>query len=679
MSTRQLRNHNKWPVGLERVATPPNVNGANGSIDSVTRFGYGTGIGPGSAGSVSTANANAISHGHGHGHRLSVNIRAENDKVYDGGDEGQGGHYDSESGLDDVELEGENETDVDGNANANGNGITGENTGENSGTGSSSGAASHSVTGREVSNPIAIPGTISGSGADSGSVPGLGPVAGPVTGPAAGSSVTTDNGQGQGHYQDHPHHRHPLTVATAMAAIHSGGKPIPTSVASECADNRVIKNGWLHKRGKRKNWARRWFVLRDHQLSYYKDEREYKAESIISTADIMSAAMLPEHKKPNHFAVFTSNHNLHLQADNGADAQEWVDIIKQTANEACESGLSSSFKRLGYLSQRDQLDGPLEEEEQQLPLDMPVPQSAVSNGMPDYQQYPKPGSPGPGYTDYSGTEGFSSCASDSGYPKDTPISPMLSSSAQHNYFSVPTNYQQHQPQSLESQLQQQPQSQPQQPLKPQQSQSQQTQQSQQPRQPQSQSQQVQASTSPTVPSSQPQDPQAQTEEFRHPSHSHSHPQPVPVQPHSHAHVHTHSHSLPHPSLETRESYARYVPPLVSPSELLATVGVGDPLDKEHIIKRGYLLRLKRRYAQWRRQWVVLTNRRIVFYKSDDLKGGPIKVVLVENIVDVVDIDPLSKSKKYCMQIITPEKRLRFCAEDEEDLTSWLASLKSVLR
>lgn len=37
-----------------------------------------------------------------------------------------------------------------------------------------------------------------------------------------------------------------------------------------------------------------------------------------------------------------------------------------------------------------------------------------------------------------------------------------------------------------------------------------------------------------------------------------------------------------------------------------------------------------------------------------------------------------KSKQYCMQIITPEKRLQFSTSSEEDLTRWIAAIKSAI-
>ncbi len=51
---------------------------------------------------------------------------------------------------------------------------------------------------------------------------------------------------------------------------------------------------------------------------------------------------------------------------------------------------------------------------------------------------------------------------------------------------------------------------------------------------------------------------------------------------------------------------------------------------------------------------------------------------MSQIVNTAEIDPVSKSKKFCLQIIAEETTYRFCAPDEEAVSKWLGSLKSVL-
>ncbi|GMM34056.1 hypothetical protein DASC09_013810 [Saccharomycopsis crataegensis] len=126
--------------------------------------------------------------------------------------------------------------------------------------------------------------------------------------------------------------------------------------------------------------------------------------------------------------------------------------------------------------------------------------------------------------------------------------------------------------------------------------------------------------------------------------------------------------------------------------------------KEHIIQKGYLLRLQN-LNQWKKFFIVLTNRSLIFYKihnySDtknidyetligelgekvDIKKSkkirvlPAKIIGLENLVDVVELDPLSRSKQNCLLIITPKKRYRFCTKTEMELVNWLIIFKSFL-
>lgn len=104
----------------------------------------------------------------------------------------------------------------------------------------------------------------------------------------------------------------------------------------------------------------------------------------------------------------------------------------------------------------------------------------------------------------------------------------------------------------------------------------------------------------------------------------------------------------------------------------------DDNDDEHVIEQGYLLRLRKRYNQWRRFFLILTNENLYFYKREDMFDRTYKIIPVTDIIDVIELDPLLRSKVWCMLIITPLKRLRFCAESEEDMIKWLTVLKMVI-
>ena len=127
-------------------------------------------------------------------------------------------------------------------------------------------------------------------------------------------------------------------------------------------------------------------------------------------------------------------------------------------------------------------------------------------------------------------------------------------------------------------------------------------------------------------------------------------------------------------------------------------------DDERVIWHGYLLVLRSKggVRKWKRHWVVLRQKNLAFYKTEEVSNltpkekppsiHPIPtntrkipqeyaahlIIPLSNIISAVEIDPVSKSKVHCMQIIAEEKSYRLCAPSEEALTRWLGALKTHL-
>ena len=117
---------------------------------------------------------------------------------------------------------------------------------------------------------------------------------------------------------------------------------------------------------------------------------------------------------------------------------------------------------------------------------------------------------------------------------------------------------------------------------------------------------------------------------------------------------------------------------------------------ERVIWHGHLFCLKSKggVRQWKRLWVVLRPKNLAFYKNDEVLCHQVHVVFwhssplqeyaanlilpLSNIINAVEIDPISRSKRHCMQIIAEEKSYRFCALSEDGLAEWLGALKSQL-
>ena len=102
-------------------------------------------------------------------------------------------------------------------------------------------------------------------------------------------------------------------------------------------------------------------------------------------------------------------------------------------------------------------------------------------------------------------------------------------------------------------------------------------------------------------------------------------------------------------------------------------------DEERVVYHGwiYLLKSKSGVRQWKKVWLVLRPKQMALYKNEE-EYTALLVLPFANIIDAVEIDPISKSKRFCMQVITEERNYRFCAVDEESLARCLGGLKSLL-
>lgn len=102
-------------------------------------------------------------------------------------------------------------------------------------------------------------------------------------------------------------------------------------------------------------------------------------------------------------------------------------------------------------------------------------------------------------------------------------------------------------------------------------------------------------------------------------------------------------------------------------------------DPDRVMWQGWLwyMRSKGGVKQWKNMWGVLRPRNLILYK-DESEYLAQWIVQLPAVVDVVDMDPVSKSKENCLQIITEEKSYKFCARDEESLVQFVGAFKSLL-
>ncbi|KAK0723057.1 hypothetical protein B0T26DRAFT_246839 [Lasiosphaeria miniovina] len=108
-------------------------------------------------------------------------------------------------------------------------------------------------------------------------------------------------------------------------------------------------------------------------------------------------------------------------------------------------------------------------------------------------------------------------------------------------------------------------------------------------------------------------------------------------------------------------------------------GINIEHDPDRVIWQGWMwfLRSKGGVRQWKKSWAVLRPRNLILYK-DETEYSVLFLVYLSSIVNVVDIDPTSRKKRHCLQIITDEKSYKFCTSDEEALVRCLGAFKSLL-
>jgi hypothetical protein len=120
-------------------------------------------------------------------------------------------------------------------------------------------------------------------------------------------------------------------------------------------------------------------------------------------------------------------------------------------------------------------------------------------------------------------------------------------------------------------------------------------------------------------------------------------------------------------------------PIVGARNVSQMSGFNVEQDPERVVWQGYLLYLSSKggVRRWKDLWVVLRPKNIALYKNDS-EYSPILIISLSSVINAVEIDPLSKTKVHCLQIITEEKSYKFCAHNEDTLDKSLGAFKSLL-
>lgn len=140
-----------------------------------------------------------------------------------------------------------------------------------------------------------------------------------------------------------------------------------------------------------------------------------------------------------------------------------------------------------------------------------------------------------------------------------------------------------------------------------------------------------------------------------------------------------THPLP-PSTGVNAVYGANTRTPLAPRNVSQTSGIQTiKQDEERVVCQGwiYMLKSKSGVRQWKKLWMVLRPKSLALYKNEE-EYAAVLVMAFHNIIDAVEINPISKSKQFCLQLITEERNYRMCAPDDDGLARWLGAVKSLL-
>ncbi|XP_022599033.1 pleckstrin homology domain-containing family A member 1-like isoform X2 [Seriola dumerili] len=106
---------------------------------------------------------------------------------------------------------------------------------------------------------------------------------------------------------------------------------LPYFLSRGAQDQAFIKAGYCVKQGAvMKNWKRRYFMLDENAVSYYKSDLEREALRVISLKEIHKVQECKQSElmmRDNLFEMVTSSRTFYIQADSPEDMHSWIKAI----------------------------------------------------------------------------------------------------------------------------------------------------------------------------------------------------------------------------------------------------------------------------------------------------------------------------------------------------------------
>ncbi|KAF9966675.1 hypothetical protein BGZ70_001622 [Mortierella alpina] len=423
-------------------------------------------------------------------------------------------------------------------------------------------------------------------------------------------------------------------------------------------DGQVIKAGYLMKKGERlKIWKRKWFVLRTSKLAYYKDNKEYELLRIIDIRDVHRAAEVPVKHKSGVFVILTPRRTFTLQASDVSEMGDWVHAINQakvhfefTASSSDLDSNAGSTVQLGipqpqYQQAQDQphlSDDTRGDRQSMFGALLPKRQlhTTLSLGDPDLLgkgvpvldkngiassplQAPAPTTPTGSWP--PAPLALDWLSSQPGSSRRTTGLSLVTTGTQAMRISNPSSPRMEQVHAGEGFVV-------------------------------GSFSSGQSHTGTTI---------------------HNTTASVPGTPSSprNAGADFFSMATDH-NLSSGEEDTGDDPSVLEAGRLASEMNApasgivtGEQLESK-VVRQGYLLKFGNKYKTWRKKWFVLRGDKLTYYKNTK-EYQPHGIIPLSTIIDCLQTDPVSKSKQYCLRIVTAKRSFVCCAPDEDTLLQWL--------
>ncbi|KAF9287550.1 hypothetical protein BGZ68_001647 [Mortierella alpina] len=375
-------------------------------------------------------------------------------------------------------------------------------------------------------------------------------------------------------------------------------------------DGQIIKAGYLMKKGERlKIWKRKWFVLRTSKLAYYKDNKEYELLRIIDIRDVHRAAEVPVKHKSGGFVILTPRRTFTLQANDISEMRDWVHAINQA---------KVHFEFTASSSDLDSSAG-----------------STVHLGNP--------------HLEYQHQQEQLLLSNDERANRQSIFGALLPKRQHHTSLSLAD------PDLLGKGR----------PILDKNGNALST---------------LQALAPGNSTGSSPPAPLAldwlnsQTGSSRRAAGLSLITTGTPSSP-GHFGAEFFSMGTDH-NLSSGEEDVGDDPSVLEAGRLATEMNApasgivtGEQLESK-VVRQGYLLKFGNKYKTWRKKWFVLRGDKLTYYKNTK-EYQPHGIIPLSTIIDCLQTDPVSKSKQYCLRIVTAKRSFVCCAPDEDTLLQWL--------